>query len=236
MKVEELTRFGKPLTGLPKEVQGKQAGIVFREILRKFGPLGTLPFFIRLFREERALIKRYPDAYRTARYVGEQAAKEVPMLIAMFNIVAEKEGRDRAYAFVQGIFQRVAVHSMPALYQVDDLERCEGDAFDNFARFNIAFFGAMDEAGTWKVGETRREPDKLTIIVTECANCVLGEAFDCPEIARLGCDHDLAGYPVILDRVDAEFRRPHTLAKGDDFCDFMFYRKGAAPDTERLNK
>jgi hypothetical protein len=74
------------------------------------------------------------------------------------------------------------------------------------------------------------------IVVTECANCVLGEAFDCPEIAKLGCDHDLAGYPVIIDRVDAEFRGPHTIAKGDDFCDFMFYRKGTAPDTAHRNK
>ena len=72
--------------------------------------------------------------------------------------------------------------------------------------------------------------------LNECANCVVGNAFDCPEIAKLGCDHDLAGYPVILDRVNAEFRRPHTIAKGDDYCDFMFYRKGTVPDTEHLNK
>jgi hypothetical protein len=28
----------------------------------------------------------------------------------------------------------------------------------------------------------------------------------------------------------------HTIAKGDEYCDFMFYRKGATPDTEHLNK
>lgn len=69
-------------------------------------------------------------------------------------------------------------------------------------------------------------------------NKMVGNAFDCPDIAKLGCDHDLAGYPVILilDSVNAVFRRPHTLAKGDKFCDFMFYRKGTAPNTAYLNK
>jgi len=236
MKVEELSQYGKTLTGLPKEAMKKQKAIVFREIRKKFGLFGILPFFIRLLLEQRALKRKYPEAYQETLKVGEDAAKEFPMLIAMFNIIARKEGKENAYEFVKGIFQKVAIHSMPALYQIDDLVKCEGDTFENFVQFNIAFFNAMNEEGTWKVEETKEEKDKLTIIVTECANCVLGKAFDCPEIAKLGCDHDLAGYPVIVDKVNTEFRRSHTLAKGDEYCDFMFYRKGTAPDTEHLNK
>ncbi len=60
--------------------------------------------------------------------------------------------------------------------------------------------------------------------------------FDCPEIAKLGCDHDLAGYPPIEDRVNATFRRPCTLAKGDACCDFNFYRKGFEPKGAYVNK
>ncbi len=60
--------------------------------------------------------------------------------------------------------------------------------------------------------------------------------FDCPEIAKLGCDHDLAGYPCIEDRCNAEFRRPCTLAKGGEYCDFHFYRKGFAPKGDFENK
>jgi hypothetical protein len=65
---------------------------------------------------------------------------------------------------------------------------------------------------------------------------IVFSALGCPELGKLGCDHDLARYPVILDRVHAEFRRPCTLANGDDCCDFNFYRKGTAPATEHLNK
>jgi hypothetical protein len=236
MKVEELSQYGKTLTGLPKEAMKQQKAIIMGEIRKKFGLLGMFPFFLKVLSEQRALKRQYPQAYQEALRLSKETAGEITMLIAMFNVIAAKEGRENAYGFVKGIFEKVAAHSMPALYQIDDLVKCEGDVFENFVKFNRAWFGAMNEEGTWVVDEMIEEEDKLTIIVTECANCVLGEAFQCPEIAKLGCDHDLAGYPVILDRVNADFRRPHTLAKGDEYCDFMFYRKGTAPDTEHLNK
>ena len=40
-------------------------------------------------------------------------------------------------------------------------------------------------------------------------------ALGCPELGRLGCDHDLAGYPAVADRHDVEFRRPTTIATDD---------------------
>ncbi|MFC1765749.1 hypothetical protein ACFL6U_27200, partial [Planctomycetota bacterium] len=65
MKVEELTQYGKTLSSLPKEALKKQESIVLREIRNKFGLIGILPFFIRLFLEQRRLKRRYPEAYRT---------------------------------------------------------------------------------------------------------------------------------------------------------------------------
>jgi hypothetical protein len=236
MKVEELAQYGKTLSSLPKEALKKQERIALREIRNKFGLIGILPFFIRLLLEQRALKRKYSEAYQATLKLGENAAKEITMLIAMFNIIARKEGREDAYKFVKGIFQKVAVFSMPAFYQIDDLVKCDGDPFENFAKFTVAWFDAMNKEGTWKVKDMRREKDKLTFTVTECTNVNICKAYDCPEVAKLGCDHDLAGYPVIADRVNAEFRRPHTIAKGDDYCDFAFYRTGTAPDTEHLNK
>lgn len=236
MKVEELSQYGKTLSGLPKEAVKKQKAIVLGEIRRRFGLLGMVRFFIMVLVEQRRLVKNYPWAHQEALNISKDAAKEITLLAALFNLIARKYGRDKAYEFVQRIFQKVAVYSMPALYQIDELVKCEGDVFQNFKKFNIAWFKAMNTEGTWIVDEIRDEKDELMIVVTKCANCVIGAAFECPEIARLGCDHDLAGYPVIVDRVNAEFRRPHTLAKGDEYCDFHFYRKGTAPDTEHLNK
>jgi len=236
MKVEELSQYGKTLSGLPKEAVRKQEGILFRELRQRYGLMGMAVFFVKVIREKRRLRKAYPHAYQEALSISREAASEITMLVAMFNLIAKESGRDQAYEFVQRIFQKVAVHSMPALYQIDDLVKCDGDVFDNFKKFNVAWFEAMNDEGTWIVKEMKDEKDELTIVVTKCANCTVGEAFDCPEIAMLGCDHDLAGYPLIVDRVNAEFRRPHTIAKGDEYCDFHFYRKGTAPDTAHLNK
>lgn len=236
MKVEQLSQYGITLTTLPKEVLKMQLGIIFREIKNRFGLLGVVPFFTKTLLEQRRLKKNYPQAYCEAFKISKDTAKEVTMLIAMFNVVAREESRENAYEFVKRVFQKIAVHSMPALYQIDELVQCEGDPFDNFTKFNAAWFNAMQEAGTYDIDTNSIEGNEQTIVVRRCANVVLGQAFDCPEIAKLGCDHDLAGYPVILDKVNAEFRRPHAMAKGDEYCDFHFYRKGTAPDTEQLNK
>jgi len=40
MKVDELSQYGKILSGLPKEAMKKQKAIVFREIRKKFGLFG----------------------------------------------------------------------------------------------------------------------------------------------------------------------------------------------------
>jgi hypothetical protein len=236
MKVEELSQYGKTLSSLPKEAVKKQKSIVFQDMRKKFGFFGLLPFLIKVFIEQKKLRRTYPQVYEESKNrLSEVGAKEFLMMIAMYQIITQKEGSKKAYEFIKGIMQKVAVHSMPSYYQVDDLVKCEGDTFDNFVKFNIALFNAMNYDVTFKVSDIREEKDKLIIIVNECANCVYGSAYNCPEIAKLGCDHDLVGYPIIMDRMNGEFRRPHTLAKGDTFCDFTFYRKGTAPEYEKID-
>lgn len=235
MKLEELSQYGKPL-GLPKQAQRKQVGIVFSALRKKFGLIGMVPFFVSVLAERRRVRKAHPDLVDKAREIGPEVAKEMVLLTPLFTVTARRNGRAQAYEFLKDIFQRVSVHSMPAIYQIDELVQCEGDVFENFKKFNVAMFEAMNREGTWKFDEIVDEEDRLRINVVSCANVELFSALGCPELGRLGCDHDLAGYPKILDRVNAEFRRPCTLAKGDDCCDFNFYRKGTAPRTDHLNK
>lgn len=235
MRVDELSRYGEPLT-FPEEVQTRQMRIVFAAIREEFGIIGLFPFLARVIRERRALRRKHPGVIEEARKLGPEVATEMVLLTALFNVAADRLGRERAYEFLRRIFQQVAVLTMPAIYQVDDLVACEGDVFDNFKDFNTAMFEAMDREGTWKSDSIVDEPDRLRIKVVSCANVELFTAIGAPELARLGCDHDLAGYPAILDRVDAEFRRPCTLAKGGTYCDFNFYRRGTAPPTEAANR
>ena len=49
-------------------------------------------------------------------------------------------------------------------------------------------------------------------------------------------DHDIVGCPAIEDKIGLEFRRLHTIAKGDDYCDFMFFKKGTCPYDASSNK
>ena len=81
----------------------------------------------------------------------------------------------------------------------------------------------------------KNETDKLTIKITTCTNVKLFSELNVPELGKFGCDHDLAGYPLIEKDVDCDFRRLSTIASGDDYCLFEFYRRGTAPDNAHLN-
>jgi len=234
MKVEDLSRYGLPLT-MPKEVMRPQVMIIMSSLYRKFGFLGMFLVLFAVLRMRPNIIKAYPTAVAQARALSPDTAVEAVIMVSLFNVVAARENREAAYEFVKDIFQKVAVYSMPAIYQIDELAACEGDAFTNFKTFNAAMFTAIHEDGTWKNNGIYDDENVQRFQVTSCANVEIFTAMDCPELGKLGCDHDLAGYPLILDKVDAEFHRPCTLAKGGTSCDFYFYRKGTAPATDQPN-
>ena len=227
-RVEQLERYGKPLTDMPKEIFRGQGKIIFAALRRKCGLLGLLPFSLQVVWERRRLLKRYAPQYRELHHRTAKGAKEITLMIAMFNVVARKESREQAYEFVKSIFLGFTPKSMYAIYQLDDLVQCEGDAFDNFKKFTMAMFKAGDR--DFHVQQVEETEHHLRIVVDRCLNVDAGRMFDCPEIAKLGCDHDLASYPSVEPAVHAVFRRPCTLAKGGSCCDFNFYREGFAPE------
>ena len=122
---------------------------------------------------------------------------------------------------------------MAALYQTEDLANCGGDPFTNFKRFHLAMFDASQHV--FPNQQVDESDDSFTTTVTRCSNVEVFNGLGCPELTELGCDHDLAGYPAISAVTNAEFRRPCTIAKGGETCDFRFYRTGTAPDTEIID-
>jgi hypothetical protein len=233
-KVEDLERFGKSLSDFPKEAFQGQGKVIFAAFRNKFGLFGLVPFAFRVVLERRRILKQYAKQYDELVRLTGNLAKEPLIMIAIFNVIARTESREQAYEFVKGIFQIIALKSLPAIYQLDDLVKCEGDVFDNFKKFNVAMFKAGDR--DYHVKEVEEDDNHLRIVVDSCLNVEIGKMFDCPEIAKLGCDHDLASYPFVDPAVDSEFRRPCTLAKGDEYCDFNFYWKGFAPQGAFENK
>ncbi len=233
-KVEQLERYGKSISDIPKDAMKGQGKIIFRVFRKKFRFFGLFPFAFQVLKERRRLLKQYANQYQELRKLTPKGAVEITMMISMFNTIAQKESRGTAYEFVKTIFQGLAKHAYPALYQLNDLELCEGDIFVNYKKFNIALFNGSTR--DFHVQRIKESKNHLRIIVDKCLNVEAGKMFDCPEIAKLGCDVDLAGYPLIEDRVNSTFRRPCTIAKGDKCCEFNFYRKGFEPKGEYENK
>jgi hypothetical protein len=236
MKVEELEKYGAALE-MPKEAVKDQSKIMLNAIKQKFGVFGMIGVFKDTFINQIKLKRENPDTRKKAVAISKTIEKELFEFSSMFLAIAKRLGREEAYEFFnKEVMNKMAKISMPAIYQLEDLIRCEGDVFDNFKKMNIGLFERTTKDGTWNMESYIDEKDKLTIKITSCANVELFGELDVPELGKFGCDHDLAGYSAIEDDVQCDFRRLCTIAKGDDHCLFEFYRKGTAPNNSHLNK
>ncbi len=235
MKVEELSQYGKGLT-MPKEGLKKQEKVIFKYLFKEFGLIGFISLIVNMNKQAKRLKREFPEVMEKARTIGDDMDKQSCAMGGLFFAIANKKGRKYAANFMMDMVQKVASVSMPAIYQLDELVECEGDVFTNFKKFNRAMFEEIDRTGVWKNDGFIETNDLLEFKVTTCANIEIFEALGCPELSTFGCDHDLAGYPLIEDKVQCEFRRHCTLAKGGDCCHFKFYRKGTAPRDAHLNK
>ena len=218
-----------------KDLINQQIPLVF-EHNKDFLP-GKKELYLKGVNNHTKRIRReYPEAVKKARGISEVFEKELTMMGSLFSAIADKRGRTKAQEFMIGMMRNVAAFSMPAIYQISDLVKCEGDVFDNYKKMNRALFNETNRMGTWKHDGFHETKDLLEFKVTSCANIELFEAIDCPELNEFGCEHDLGGYPQIEEATNSEFRRPCTLAKSGDCCHFKFYRKGTAPVSAELNK
>ena len=235
MKVEELEKYGAPLE-MPKEAMKEQSKIMFKALKKKFGIFGMLGVFFDTFALRRKLKKEHPETRRKVLAISDVLEKELFIFSAVYLALSKRLGREGAYEFFKTkVMNEIAKTSMGLIYQLDDLKNCDGDVFENFKKMNIALFERTTKDGTWLMEGYQNEKDKLTIKVVTCTNVELFSELGVPELGKFGCDHDIAGYPVIEEDVNCEFRRLCTIANGDDHCLFEFYRKGTAPSNAHLN-
>ncbi len=234
-RVEDLEKYGASLE-MPKEAVKAQIRIMFKALRKRFGFLGMLGVFLDTYLIQKRLRRDFPETKERAAAIGKIIERELFTLSGIFLALAKRLGRNEAYEFLKNeVIYKLALTSMPLLYQVPELKECEGDVFENFKKMNIALFERTTQDGTWLMESYEDEPDKLTIKVTTCTNVELFNELNVPELGRFGCDHDVAGFSAIEKDVNCEFRRFCTIANGDDHCLFEFYRRGTAPDNAHLN-
>ncbi len=234
-RVQDLKYFGKPVSEFPKEAERQQARIFLRQLRARYGTVGLARILVRVMVERRRFKKRSATTLRRLeRDIGPGIVKESTLLVSMFEAIAAREGRANAYPVIRSVVEEVAPCSMRAMYQLDDLKRCDGDDFENFKQFHVAMFDAPLTKTLYPNTQTD-DGDHFATTVERCANVDIFTELGYPELGPFGCDHDVAGYAGITDEIGAEFRRPCTIAKGATTCDFRFYRTGTAPDTEVID-
>ena len=235
MKVEELAQYGSA-PEIPLKVLKQQEKIIFRLLRKEFGLFDYFIIRLNLKKQTGRIYKQFPGQIKKAGKTGENMTRQFVMMASLFFSIANKRGRNSAKKIMSRTMQKVTPVSIPAIYQLSELVKCEGDVFNNYKKINRAMFTEIDRIGIWKNSVITETSVLLEVKITSCIIIDFFNAVGCPEISILGCEHFLTGYPLIEEATQSEFYRSGTLLNGDDCCHFHFYRKGTAPDNEHKNK
>jgi len=225
-QVRMLPYYGRHFPFIPWTLKSKlRVSFVFARTL--FHELRLAKFVAFCLRLPFRLIPTYRELRRGFRLMRSQfglmAEIEWILLVMIYKDLEKTHGKTKAYAFAKSAIQKSSRFMMNDFYQADRLEGFE-DPFEAFWSYHKAMFqndpnyeNELIDNGNLKV-----------MIVHRCRNCEIAQ-LTVPELAPIGCDHDITGYKAIEDKTDMEFRRPETLAKDGKPCRFMFYHKGTAP-------
>ena len=187
MKVENLPSYKIAFDRMPLKAVILQVFITLRELRRKFGVLGAMRFIVRIVRKKRDLVGKYGEVVqdRFADVPGSAIA-ELYTMAAMYILLAESEGKEYAYNFIEEIFHQIGPTAHAAIYDVKRLQRCGGGIFGNFCKLNRAIFENSARKGFYRIEEIRDTEHLQYLRLTKCLNVDAFSTLGCPELARLG--------------------------------------------------
>ncbi len=226
-QVKSLPYYGRSFPFIPWTLGSKLRVVwVFAgNLLSELGPIRFAVFWLLLPLRLVPAFVRFRDGFRLmGRRFGFMAETEWLLLVIIYGVLARRDGKEKAYLFAKKAIQDGSRFMMNDFYQADRLAEFE-DPFEAFWSYHKAMFRNDPNYPN----EFVEDENLKMMIVHQCRNCEIA-GLTIPELAPLGCDHDITGYKAIEDKTEMEFRRPVTLAKDGTPCRFMFYRKGTAPE------
>ena len=232
LKVEELSSYNTAFDHLPLRAQILQMKVMSSELKSEIGLFGIARFIRQVNVKQKQLKKQYGNIINK-RFAGvpSSAIKEMYLMSAMYLVLTDREGKEKAFEFVKGIFRKLGPAGHEAYYDLKNLLKCPGDIYNNFCQLNRSMFESSARKGFYKLEGFNESENLQYFRFTKCLNIDVLSTLGCPELARLGCIADIAGYApeAIGNKVNLDFRRPCTMANGDKACEFYYYRKGYAP-------
>jgi hypothetical protein len=221
-----MSYYGRNFPFIPWTLKSKlRVSLVFARNL--FGELGLIQFTAFWLLMPFRFVPVYWKFREGFRLMGKNfgfiAEIEWILLVIIYRTLEKKKGKEEAYLFAKRAIQEGSQFMMNDFYQANRLAEFE-DPFEAFWLYHKAMF--QDDPNY--PNEFIEDRDLKIMVVHQCRNCEIAK-LTIPELAPLGCDHDITGYKAIKDKINMEFRRPVTLAKDAKPCRFMFYRKGTAP-------
>jgi len=112
MRVEDLSTYGRTFDYMPRKAMIVQMKVMFSELTKKFGLFGTVGFLRKVTKKQKELKAKYGDIVNQ-KFADVPAVSEMYLMAAMFLVVADDEGKEKAYDnFMKRIIQRYQGYQM----------------------------------------------------------------------------------------------------------------------------
>lgn len=123
MKVEELSSYGKAFDHIPLRGQLVQAKVMLSELIKKFGLVGALGFMFKVSKRGKQIKKDHGTTIMESfPGLSSSAYKELYLMGAMYQVLSEIDGKEKAYTFIQGIIRKVGPTVHAILYDINNLK------------------------------------------------------------------------------------------------------------------
>ncbi len=226
MKVEDLKNYGRSyaetMPHLPKQVDKLIKKASFRVVRKHLGMIGSLRLLMRTGWEKKQFEK---VDLGSVRQRGLSSAPFIQFMLqntAMYSALKRMVGSEKARTIFYEIMDNASGPMNEAILPSGNEMEEEGNPFQAFRDYVIAFFEAEKADGLHDY-EIAEDSDKaLAINVTYCAFCEIPRLCGILEACDPTCYGDEVFFPGYLEPLGIRFVRTQTLGRGGDLCDFRF--------------
>jgi len=226
MKVQEMKNYGRSyaetMLNFPQPVQKLIKKVSSEVVRRHLGLFGSLHLLMLARRERKRFRGVDLMSVKERGLASEAFINEMIRNTAMFSAMKEMAGTEKARAVFFEIMDNVSCPMNEAILPSGEELGEEGNAFQAFRDYLMAFFQAEKEDGLHDYEVVEDSDRVIAINVTYCAFCEIPRLCGIVESCDPSCYSDEVFFPGHLEPLGIRFVRTKTLARGGDCCDFRF--------------
>ena len=222
-KVEDLKNYGKPLSDVNLDSEGKEhakkiTSAVTAELRRELGIIGIIKLLLKSRKETNRGKAQDWSSLNEHGMTNRIFLNGVIRQMASGKALADMVGKDKASDIFRRILNQTADVAATILPSAEDFKAC-GDVVASFKEYGKAMFAASKQAGLLEMEIVEDSPRALAYNVKYCVWCEVAKKLGDPYLCYFtNCYADEVIWPKAVAAAGGRWTRTGTMATGAPVC------------------